>query len=860
MSVRIKIIVCVIAFATCSKAIFAQTKALIRIDPSKEGARIPSTLHGIFFEEISHAGEGGLYAELIQNRGFEDSRLPQGTTLQNGNIVPERTPHFMLMPGQATDWTMPWTVRSSWPAWTSRTTGHSTVSLSLTAAHPLNPATPHSLQISVSGKDTGKAELINEGFWGMNAVAGDKYMGSFYLRNPGTYQGALTVSLQSKDGKVLASHTFPALRKGEWTKYTFILKAGRSDPTAQFVFSFSGKGTLSLDMVSLFPQKTFKGRPNGLRADLAQYIADLKPSFIRWPGGCYVEGINIQSAPDWKRTLGPIEKRPGTFSPWGYWSSDGFGYHEYLQYCEDIGAAALYVFNAGVSCEFRSGTFIPDDSLAPVIQNALDAIEYAIGPVTTQWGKLRAANGHAAPFPLQYVEVGNEQHGPRYAQRYNRFYAAIRKKYPALRIIASMGIADVNRNTWKDMQQIDLVDEHAYKGINWSFTHNDHFDNYKRGSWDMYVGEYATNGGVGTGNMAATLSDAVYMMAMERNADLVKMSSYAPLLVNVNDVSWPVNLIHFDAGHSFARISYYAIKLFNGNRPDVNLATTVQVLPPAEKTDQFAGGIGLGTWDTQSEYKDIRVERDGKILYRSDFASRPADWQSVRGDWKKGDSSIRQTVAGAQLLAVLKDSVFDTYTLTLKARKIDGYNAFIIPFAIKDSNNYLRAHIGSYVNSHCVFESVSGGYDVSDLTDQKPMKEPIVKDRWYSIRLEVQPDKVTCYLDEKLLMEYKEPDKVFAIAGRDEKTGDLLIKMVNATGTDCTTTLEIGGSPLIDRDALLTTLAAMGEKSENSFEHPMATVPVDSLLHHASNEFQLNLSPYSVNVLRLKEMKREGKL
>jgi len=437
----------IIFFAACgAESVLAQPQAssqsAIRIDPGMEGARISPDLHGIFFEEISHAGEGGLYAELIQNRGFEDVRLPQGTTLQNGYVVPERTPHFMMRPGKASDWKMAWPVKSSWPAWTSRSTGKAVMQLSLTEDHPLNNATPHSLKVEVTEKDgPGKADLVNDGFWGINAVAGEEYALSFYVRNPGAYKGALTASLQSKDGAVLASHVFTTIRKGEWTKYTCVLRAGKSDPRAQFVFSFGSDGALWLDFVSLFPERTFKGRANGLRADLAQYIADLKPSFIRWPGGCYVEGINTESSPDWKRTLGPVEKRPGTFSPWGYWSSDGFGYHEYLQYCEDIGAAALYVFNVGVSCEYRSGTFIPDDSLAPVIQNALDGIEYAVGPVSTKWGKLRAANGHPAPFPLKYVEVGNEQHGPLYARRYNRFYDAIRKKYPAIRIVASMGIA-----------------------------------------------------------------------------------------------------------------------------------------------------------------------------------------------------------------------------------------------------------------------------------------------------------------------------------------------------------------------------------------------------------------------------------
>ncbi|HLZ89155.1 MAG TPA: alpha-L-arabinofuranosidase C-terminal domain-containing protein, partial [Puia sp.] len=639
----------------------------------------------------------------------------------------------------------------------------------------------------------------------------------------------------------------------DWMKYTCTLIAGHSDPRAQFVLSFGGAGSLWLDFVSLFPEKTFKGRPNGLRADLAQYIADLHPSFVRWPGGCFVEGINIENAPDWKHTLGPIEKRPGTYSPWGYWSSDGFGYHEYLQFCEDIGAAALYVFNAGVSCEFRSGTFTPDDSLGPVIQNALDAIEYAVGPTNSRWGRVRASNGHPAPFPLKYVEVGNEQHGPRYARRYNRFYTAIREKYPGISIIASMGIADVNRNTLDSMQQVDITDEHAYKGAGWSFTHYDHFDKYKRGKWDMYVGEYATNGGVGKGNMAAALGDAVYLMAMERNSDLVKMSSYAPLLVNVNDESWPVNLINFDAGNSFARISYYAIRMFNENKPDINLETTIQMQPAADtaKTYCFSGGIGLATWDTQSEYKDMEVQQNGQVVYKADLINHPADWQSIRGDWTIGDSAVKQSAAGAQLLALLKDRTFDTYTLTLKARKIDGYNAFIIPFAVKDSNDCLRAHIGSYVNSHCVFEKVTGGYEVTDLTDQRRMKQPIEKNRWYAIRLEVQPDKVDCYLDGELLMTYKQPDRLFAISGRDEKTGDIIVKMVNTGGTPVTTAIQIAGNSRTDNKAILTTLAAERENAENSFEYPTAHIPVQS--EDNSNALQLSLKPYSVNVLRIKK-------
>jgi len=848
----------------CIGAVYGQ-QAIITVDADKPGRSVSPTLHGIFFEEISHAGEGGLYAELIQNRGFEEVRLPPGTHLEGEYIVPERTPHFSIPNNQPSDWKMEWLLKSQWPAWSMRQAGGTDMQLSLTTEQPLNEATPHSLEVEIRKRTpTGAADLINEGFWGINAVAGEKYDCNFYARTAGKYKGAITVSLQSENGEVLAAYTFPAVKERKWHKYSCSLTAGKTDAKAKFVLSFGAEGSVWLDFVSLFPENTFLHRPNGLRKDLAKYIAELKPAFIRWPGGCFVEGICIQSAPDWKKTIGPVERRPGTYSPWGYWTSDGFGYHEYLQYCEDIGAAALYVFNAGVSCDFRSGTFVADDSLQPYVQSALDAIEYAIGSVNSKWGKVRALAGHPLPFPLKYVEIGNEQSGPRYARRYNIFYDAIKQKYPHIQIIASMGIGDVNKHTLDSMRHVELADEHAYKGAYWAMTHYDHFDRYARGSWNMYVGEYATNGGVGTGNMTASLSDAVYIMSMEKNADLVKMSSYAPLLVNVNDVDWPVNLINFDAAGSFARISYYVIKMMNEHRADVNLPTSVQVLQPAVQAPQFSGGIGLATWDTHTEYKDIKVIQGGKTVYQSDFVQNPSEWQLLRGQWQvMPDSGLAEIADGPQRLAILKDRSFDSYTLTMKARKLDGYNAFIIPFAIRDSNTFLRAHIGSYVNANSVFERVTNGFDVSDVSPQKRLARPIEKGRWYNIRLEVGLDKVDCYLDDTLIMSYKEPPALFALSGRDDSNGDIILKVVNSAATACEAMLQLNGLRDPGVTTAVTTLSAPSGEAENSFEHPYQYIPQDSTL---STGFTLtsqglsghvDLKPFSISILRFKSVNKK---
>jgi alpha-N-arabinofuranosidase len=830
----------------------SQNSASVSIDVSKLESKVSPTLHGIFFEEISHAGDGGLYGELIRNRGFEESRLPLATTLVNNYIIPNRTPHFSIPNNGISDWKMEWQVKSPWPSWSLQTNTADDIYLSLTQQNPLNNATPHSLKIQINKiNSNGKNNLVNDGYWGINTVKGDTYNLTFFARTDARYKGSVTASLQSEDGTVLAAYTISSVKGGEWKKYSARLLAKQTDAKAKFVLSFNSTGTVWLDMVSLFPKKTFRNRPNGLRLDLAQYIADLKPSFIRWPGGCFVEGINVENSPNWKKSLGPIEKRPGTYSVWGYWSTDGFGYDEYLRFCEDIHAAALYVFNIGVSCDFRSGTYVPDEKVDSVISDILDGIEYAIGPVTSKYGKLRAKNGHPNPFPLKYVEVGNEQSGPRYAARYNRFYKAIKEKYPQIKIVASMGIGDVNKFTLDSMKNIDIADEHAYKAAGWSLNNYHHFDNYKRGKWDLYVGEYATNSGVGAGNMNASLSDAVYIMSMEKNSDLVKMSSYAPLLVNVNDIAWPVNLINFDASKSFARISYYLIKMFNDNKPDENVQTQTFIPELKIKKPLFSGSIGFATWDTQSEYKDIEVTKDGKLIYKSDLINNPEEWKPVRGDWKIQDSSLSQTSEGAQRLAWLKDKSFDTYTLKLKARKVSGANAFIIPFAIKNDSTQLRAHIGSWLNTHTVFESVTNGFDVAAISQSKRLDEPIETGRWYDITLVVDNDKVDCYLDDKLLMSYKEPQQFFSIAGKDELTGDVIIKAVNASGYPCQTSISLTGTSSIQPTADLITLQADSPDAENSFKEPEKYIPHTQKIGGVKSSFEISFKPYSINVLRI---------
>lgn len=837
---------CLLLALSCSWFTILAQESKITIDLSQPGATVSSTLHGIFFEEISHGGEGGLYAELIQNRGFEEIKVPEGCTLDSGWIVPPRTPHFGAH--RVVDWKMPFEAKTDYPAWSLSNEGKASSTIAIDLDKPLYPETPRSLRVDIKIADAkNKVRVINEGFWGIRVDTGESYQLNFYARAE-KYTGDITASLIGADGKILATKKFDHVGR-DWKKYSATLKALSGDSKATFQLSFSQKGTVWLDFVSLFPQKTFRNRPNGMRPDLANYLADLKPAFVRWPGGCFVEGISVESAPNWKRSLGPVERRSGTYSPWGYWSSDGIGYYEFLQFCEDVGAKGMYVFNAGVACEMRSGVHVDESHVQPIIDDVLNAIEYAIGPKESKWGSLRAQHGHPEPFPLQYIEVGNEQVGVEYAKRFNRFYKAIKEKYPQLEILAAMGIAHLSQPTINAIEKMDFADEHAYKAAGWAMTYHDWYDQYKRNDWKLYVGEYACNAGVGNGNMTAALNDATFILGMERNSDIITMSSYAPLLENVNDTDWPVNLIRFDNAKSFARISYYAIKMLNENKATVNLKTNVDV-PVIKDKPMFAGPIALSTWDTQSEYKDIQIVKDGKTIYQLPSTNQ-GEWKFEGGSWTYENGVIAQKIEGAWPMAYLSTTPPDAYTLKLKARKTGGYNAFMIPFAIEDGNNYLRAHIGAWVNRIAAFEMVIKGADAI-VSQPVRLESPIELNRWYDIELRVGMTEVECYLDGKLLMKYTRPKSVFAIGGLDEKTNEVVIKVVNATANENPIRITLDHLGKFNPEATMISLSSPSSEAENAFENPQQFVPVTEKTKIVGADFVHPFKPWSLTVIRIK--------
>ena len=829
-----------VSFSTCATA---AESATITVDLKRKGAQVTTRLYGIFFEEINHAGDGGLYAELVRNRGFEDANLPPACRREGDFLVPPRTPHFWKKL-EASDWKMEWHVDSEWPGWSTEATGGNDAEFKLVEDRPLNAATPHSLRVTVRKvTPAGRVAVINDGYWGMAVRNGESYKLSFFLRGSGS-PVLIVATLESTNGVVLARSKVEGDGSREWKRHETVLHATATDTKARPVLSFPSKGEAWLDFVSLLPEKTFRNRPNGLRLDLAQMIAELKPGFIRFPGGCFVEGITIEDRPQWKRTLGPLEGRPGTYSPWGYWSTDGLGYHEFLQFAEDIGADALYVANAGISCAFRSGTCIPDDQLQPLINDTLDAIEYAIGPADSKWGARRAANGHPAPFPLKYIEVGNEDQGPRYGERVAVFKKAIKAEYPQIKVVLSSWISGIDERAIRAAGHLDLVDEHAYRPLYWPVEHFDSFASYPRKDWDLYIGEFATNGRVGKGNLLAALNDAAYMMSIEKNSDLVKMGSYAPLLENVNHPDWEVNMIHFDSSRVFGRATYYVNKLFAENLPTYNLTTKFDFIP-APVPIHFQ--LGFGTYDTAAEFKDVYVERDGNVIYRADFNG-VSNWKSPTGHWVADQGVYRQSkeeVSWTYLNEVAIAGATSAHTVVhAKVRKLHGKEGFAITVGNAQGRR-VQWNLGGW-----------GNYQLAVETDDSIVGTPVVAkieaDRWYDVMIEVDGRRLHCYLDGALISDVTvpSPQTVLAIGGRDKKSGDVILKILNTTAGVVEASVLLDGATHVAQEGVLTVLTSRSAEDENSFEEPTRIAPVSRPIP-TGDRSALSLAPYSLNILRL---------
>lgn len=530
----------------CVQQLMAQ-KPILEIDASNFQAEIAPTMYGIFFEDINFAADGGLYAELVKNRSFEFTLPKMG-------------------------WLEPNSDRHSY---------NSESGIALVVQQALKATNTNFLRVQVNNSKG--YELINEGFRGMGIKKNDSYDFSISCANPlGITRIIAEVIDENK--KVIGSTSIEP-RAAEWTSYETSFKALATEEKAQLRLRFEGKGSIDIDLVSLFPQDTWKGRKKGLRKDLVRLIEDLNPGFLRFPGGCIVEGRTLERRYQWKKTVGPVADRTSLINRWNtefnhrltpdYFQSFGIGFFEYFQLAEDLGAAPLPILGCGMACQFNTGELVPMDELGPYIQDALDLIEFANGSKDTTWGKLRHEMGHPEPFNMKYIGIGNEQWGPEYIKRYKEFDKAIKAQYPEIIVVSGSGPfpdGDFFEYGWKELKELNaaIVDEHYYRSPEWFRTNADRYDSYDRNGPKVFAGEYAAQSVAiaspeNENNWDCALSEAAFMTGIERNADLVTMTSYAPLMAHTEGWQWKTDLIWFNNLTSYGTPSYYVQKMYGQN-------------------------------------------------------------------------------------------------------------------------------------------------------------------------------------------------------------------------------------------------------------------------------------------------------
>lgn len=787
-------------------ATFAQAQVKVDIYPNTPGAKVSPNLYGIFYEDINHAADGGLYAELIRNRSFEDN-------------------------DKAAD---------SWKAHNG-----ATMHLVNDAKKQLNKAQKNFLEVSFTGKEN--SGISNEGFWGINAVQGRTYKLSFWAK--GKLNGKLKAYLSCNCGKkIVACTEINEKITNKWKKYSVELTALANNEKARLWITSDGKGTVDFDVVSLFPP-TFNNRENGMRPDLASMLKALHPKFFRFPGGCFVEG---QNSPDnafrWERTIGPIEQRPGHWNVnWGYRTTDGIGFDEYLQLAEDLGAKPLYVVNVGI----WHGGFTPVDSIQPWIDETLNALEYANGDATTKYGALRAKNGHPAPYNIEYIEIGNENNqddptlqSDNYYKRFKLFRDAILARYPQMHIVGNVMAWGTDDPKWKSAESVELLDEHYYRNPSWFARNFNKYNSYPRGTHGIYVGEYAVTQGFGiNGSLNAALGEAVFMMGMENNSDVVKMASYAPIFANLNDLRWRPDMIQFNHKQAFGTPSYYVQKIMADNI-GTRILKVNQHNPYATAIKETTiapqkSSIGFATWATQSSFE--LKEINGKPVNIT--------FTPKKGQWQQTNNIYTQNSNEEECQNIGNITVGNNATIKMRARKNSGAEGFVLVFNYVDENNYCWLNLGGWGNTQHGIEQIING----DKMQIAAKNGKIETGRWYDITLQQNGDSLKAWLDNELLFETKlipnTTQGLFTTATLDETTGKVIVKIANTSSEATTCSINLNGYNVHTANA--TRLTAPKATDENSIEHPTRVYPVTETLSPVNDKLELHVPAYSLNIVTL---------
>ncbi|MCI5937234.1 MAG: Ig-like domain-containing protein [Eubacterium sp.] len=868
----------------------------LNVDALNQVHEISDMLYGIFIEDINFVADGGLYAEMVQNRSFEFTSLASGNEKH---------------------------------AWSNVGTVTTDVVKNDTSGC-LNANNPNYMVIT--NTSSSNAGIANKGFLdGMSITKDNTYKFSIYAKGMDGYTGPVEVSIMN--GSTVAAKGTIDRVTDNWKKYQLELTSSVTSHSGVTLRVTIPKGKLAVDMVSLFPSNTYKGRENGLRKDLAEKLEALHPKFLRFPGGCVIEGATLQTAYSWKDSIGadadgePYEFN-GTYGDvaarkqgQNIWTDElatndenpsymsyGLGFYEYFQLAEDLGATGVPVVNAGMCCMGQAyGT---SQATAPAIgsaefqryiQDALDLVEFCRGDETTKWGKIRIAMGHKEPFKLKYVGIGNEQWGDKFYKRYEAFVDAFAKAkeenpemYGDIELMFTAGVDDgdsdkVNyaaaykeADAWLQAhpgKTIDdfagAVDHHYYNDPEWFLNHTDYYDekNYSRdaasmtqtqfgGGMNVFLGEYAAR----SNQWRSALAEAAYMTGLERNGDIVKMAAYAPLFGNLTALHWAPDLIWFNNNTSTCSVNYYVQQVFAKNAGTTLLKSELNGAKIENK--DFQGKVGVGTWNTAATFANAKVvsNENGTVLAQDNFAGTTISdqWQKISdGNWSVSGGKLVQssTTTNTALYGntgstmYFGDASWENYTFTVEATKTSGSEGFLIPFSVADTKENYFWNIGGWDNTVSCLQRVTGGVK-SDQIGGTTKNVRIVPGTTYQLKVVVSGRNVKCYIDNALYVDYTIEDNTNAESYQvvsTDATGDVIIKMVNVTGYPKTFALNIEGIQDVQDVADLDVVAGNSTYDDNILGQQEVVQLKSSKVNGVSGRFNYTVPKYSVNVLRIKK-------
>ncbi len=856
----------------------------LSIDVDDEIHDISELLFGIFFEDINFAADGGLYAEKIVNRSFEFTEIAQNDQLYGWNTVGGAKAEVKVND----------------------------------AENGLNENNKNYLVLT-NGTNS-PCGVANVGFLdGMSVEAGDTYRFSVYAKGLDGYNGKVYAVLCV--GNEIVGSAQISLVTDEWAKYELEIASSKSANSGVTLQLLIDNGKAAFDMVSLFPADTFMGRENGMRKDLGVMLKELEPKFLRFPGGCIIEGYDKNTAYNWKDSIGvgadgePLYFNGGygdvaarkqgtniwtnhlaTDDPYPSFMTYGLGFYEYFQLAEDIGAVGVPVLNCGLFCQMRG--MGPVDMNTPefqqYIQDMLDLVEFCRGDADSKWGKVRASLGHAEPFELKYICIGNENEGTDYFERYEAFlYAFLEAKeenpemYDGLELIYSAGAADATHGgnylksyafakDWLEKNPdysvndfAGATDQHYYNDPQWFLENTDYYDeeNYKRNPAEMtdtiygggigvFLGEYAAR----SNRLEAALAEAAYMTGLERNGDIVKMAAYAPLFGNLTATHWSPDLIWYNNNLCTGSISYYVQKIFSKNQGSKVLSSSLTGAE-VEQSD-LQGKVGVGTWYTSAEFDNVKVVNNetGEVLGEDNFSLHNFLWnweKATDGKFKIRDGKLIQATTEMKYsetgsVAYFGDTEWENYTYTVEATKLEGEEGFLIPFAVQDKDNNYFWNIGGWGNTVSAIQRIKHGVKDGQLAGTvKPFTAETGKT--YELKVEVNGRNVKCYIDGELYVDFDTGSdseaEAYQVVSTDE-TGDIIIKLVNVTGGAKTFAVDVKNAD-IKSSAKVYQVAGDSLGDDNILGKKEDCVMEEFTLDGFSSQFNYTAPKYSVTVIRL---------